>query len=43
VQANVIGSERAWRKFVKEPRNSPWGEFAIFKDPDGNQFGVSSS
>jgi len=29
--------------FVKEPQKQPWGEFAIFKDPDGNQFVLSSS
>ena len=30
-------------EFVKEPEKQPWGEFAIFKDPDGNQFVLSSS
>jgi predicted enzyme related to lactoylglutathione lyase len=30
-------------EFVKEPQRQPWGEFAIFKDPDGNQFVLSSS
>jgi predicted enzyme related to lactoylglutathione lyase len=29
-------------EFVKEPDKQPWGEFAIFKDPDGNQFVLSS-
>lgn len=29
--------------FVKAPQKQPWGEFAIFKDPDGNQFVLSSS
>ncbi|MGA2777199.1 MAG: VOC family protein [Steroidobacteraceae bacterium] len=29
--------------FAKEPQREPWGEFAIFKDPDGNQFVLSSS
>jgi predicted enzyme related to lactoylglutathione lyase len=29
--------------FISEPRKQPWGEFAIFKDPDGNQFVLSSS
>jgi len=28
--------------FVSEPQQQPWGEFAIFKDPDGNQFVLSS-
>jgi predicted enzyme related to lactoylglutathione lyase len=29
--------------FVSEPQKQPWGEFAIFKDPDGNQFVLSSA
>jgi len=29
--------------FVSEPQKQPWGEFATFKDPDGNQFVLSSS
>jgi catechol 2,3-dioxygenase-like lactoylglutathione lyase family enzyme len=29
--------------FVSEPRREPWGEYATFKDPDGNQFVLSSS
>ena len=29
-------------EFVSPPRKQPWGEFAIFKDPDGNQFVLSS-
>ena len=29
-------------EFVKPPEKQPWGEFAIFKDPDGNQFVMSS-
>jgi predicted enzyme related to lactoylglutathione lyase len=29
--------------FVSEPQQQPWGTFAIFKDPDGNQFVLSSS
>jgi predicted enzyme related to lactoylglutathione lyase len=29
-------------EFVKPPEKQPWGEFAIFKDPDGNQFVLSS-
>lgn len=29
-------------EFVKEPQTQPWGEFAIFKDADGNQFVLSS-
>ena len=30
-------------EFVSPPQKQPWGEFAIFKDPDGNQFVLSSS
>ena len=30
-------------EFVNEPQKQPWGEFAIFRDPDGNQFVLSSS
>ena len=29
-------------EFVSAPRKEPWGTFAIFKDPDGNQFVLSS-
>jgi predicted enzyme related to lactoylglutathione lyase len=29
-------------EFVKPPEKQPWGTFAIFKDPDGNQFVLSS-
>jgi predicted enzyme related to lactoylglutathione lyase len=28
--------------FVAEPTKQPWGEFAIFEDPDGNRFVLSS-
>lgn len=24
--------------FVQEPRDMPWGPFAIFRDPEGNEF-----
>jgi predicted enzyme related to lactoylglutathione lyase len=30
-------------EFVNEPQVQPWGTFAIFKDPDGNQFVLSSA
>lgn len=30
-------------EFTKEPEKQPWGTFAMFKDPDGNQFVLSSS
>jgi len=29
-------------EFVETPKKQPWGHFAIFKDPDGNQFVLSS-
>jgi predicted enzyme related to lactoylglutathione lyase len=29
-------------EFVSPPTRQPWGTFAIFKDPDGNQFVMSS-
>lgn len=28
--------------FSEEPKKEPWGAIAIFKDPDGNQFALSS-
>ena len=35
---NVIGGV----EFVKPPEKSHWGGFAIFRDPDGNQFVLST-
>jgi len=29
-------------EFLKTPAKEPWGTFAIFADPDGNQFVLSS-
>ncbi|HVO80550.1 MAG TPA: VOC family protein [Terriglobales bacterium] len=29
-------------EFVMEPKTEEWGTAAIFRDPDGNQFGLSS-
>jgi lactoylglutathione lyase len=29
-------------EFVQEPQKADWGTAAIFKDPDGNQFVLSS-
>ncbi len=29
-------------EFMSAPKNEPWGTFAIMKDPDGNQFVLSS-
>ncbi|HZP67622.1 MAG TPA: VOC family protein [Rudaea sp.] len=41
--------EATWRElsergveFATPPSRQPWGTFAIFKDPDGNQFVLSS-
>jgi len=28
--------------FAKPPTKAPWGSFAVFSDPDGNQFVLSS-
>ena len=28
--------------FAQEPKSEPWGSTAIFKDPDGNKFVLSS-
>lgn len=28
--------------FAQEPKREPWGSSAVFKDPDGNQFALSS-
>jgi predicted enzyme related to lactoylglutathione lyase len=29
-------------EFISEPQKQPWGTFAVFKDPDENQFVISS-
>jgi predicted enzyme related to lactoylglutathione lyase len=29
-------------EFTGKPKEEPWGTFAMFKDPDGNQFVLSS-
>lgn len=29
-------------QFAQEPKTEPWGSIAVFKDPDGNQFALSS-
>jgi predicted enzyme related to lactoylglutathione lyase len=29
-------------EFAKDPETAPWGTAAIFKDPDGNSFVLSS-
>jgi predicted enzyme related to lactoylglutathione lyase len=28
--------------FLKEPKNETWGSIAVFEDPDGNKFALSS-
>jgi predicted enzyme related to lactoylglutathione lyase len=28
--------------FLSPPQKAPWGTFAMFKDPDGNQFLLST-
>ena len=30
-------------EFLGEPQKQPWGTYALFKDPDGNTFCLSSS
>ncbi len=30
-------------EFANPPQDQPWGRFAIFKDPDGNSFVLSSA
>jgi predicted enzyme related to lactoylglutathione lyase len=42
VQASYRQLKARGVEFVSEPQQQPWGEFAIFKDPDGNQFVLSS-
>jgi predicted enzyme related to lactoylglutathione lyase len=29
-------------EFMGAPKQEPWGTFAVFKDPEGNQFVISS-
>ena len=29
-------------EFLEPPKKQPWGEYAVFKDPDGNQFVLGS-
>ena len=44
---DVFATAEAMKKkgvaFAKEPTTESWGTAAIFKDPDGNQFVVSSN
>ncbi len=43
---DVFATAEAMKKkgviFTKEPKTEVWGSIAVFKDPDGNQFALSS-
>jgi catechol 2,3-dioxygenase-like lactoylglutathione lyase family enzyme len=43
---DVFATAKAMREqgvdFAKEPKKETWGTSAVFKDPDGNQFVLSS-
>ena len=43
VQATYRQLKARGVEFASEPQKQPWGEFAIMRDPDGNQFVLSSS
>lgn len=43
VQATYRQLKARGVNFVSEPQRQPWGEFATFKDPDGNVFVLSSA
>lgn len=34
--------QRAGVEFVSPPQRQPWGTYAVMKDPDGNEFVLSS-
>ena len=42
VEATVKQLKTRGVEFAVDPKSEAWGTFAIFKDPDGNQFVVSS-
>jgi len=42
VFATAKALKRKGVEFEAEPRNEQWGSMAIFKDPDGNKFVMSS-
>ncbi len=42
VFATAKGLKSKGVKFTEGPKNESWGSFAIFTDPDGNQFVLSS-
>ncbi len=43
---DVFSTAAAMKKkgvvFTREPKTEPWGSIAVFQDPDGNQFALSS-
>jgi predicted enzyme related to lactoylglutathione lyase len=43
VFATAEGLKKKGVAFTKEPTVEPWGSVAVFKDPDGNQFVLSSN
>jgi catechol 2,3-dioxygenase-like lactoylglutathione lyase family enzyme len=43
VFATASALKRKGVVFTKEPATEPWGSIAVFKDPDGNQFALSSN
>jgi predicted enzyme related to lactoylglutathione lyase len=42
VEATVVEMKGQGVEFVQEPQKADWGTAAIFRDPDGNQFVLSS-
>ena len=42
VEATAREYQKRGVEFVQEPRKADWGTSAIFKDPDGNRFVLSS-
>ncbi|HEY3627275.1 MAG TPA: VOC family protein [Terracidiphilus sp.] len=43
VFATADGLKNKGVVFTKEPTTEVWGSIAVFKDPDGNQFALSSN
>jgi predicted enzyme related to lactoylglutathione lyase len=43
VQTTYLQLRERGVEFIQEPEKQPWGTFAKFKDPDGNQFVLSSA
>lgn len=43
VEATAAAMKAKGVEFVQEPEKADWGTAAIFKDPDGNRFVLSSS